>query len=385
MHRRYLVAVPVCVLILAACNPSDGGSGIYSGASSSGIPSTSANTMEGSGEDSDGIDATDTDAETNASTNGDGDGDGDGGTEDGTKYDIIPEDTGETTLDEGCGKIDFLFVIDNSASMEEEQESLIQSFPGFISEIQDVTSAQDYHILVTTAEWGDFVIGRCADKCQTSGDPTCFWDNSIECDDSAFINPDRWPCADSLGVGVDTDFNGASCGLAGGHRYITDQQPDLTDAFECIARVGTNGAVYEFALDAQIFATSDGYNANDGCHPGFLRDDAVLVVTFVTDEAGNDWGGAAAAYDALVAAKNGDPSAIVMLGLFGDSHLPNPVCTSSDQNMGGAQPGAHYQGYVESFGDRGHWCSVCEPEYSTCFHDAVSVIDTACEEFEPPG
>ena len=91
--------------------------------------------------------------------------------------------------------------------MQEEQENLIQSFPGFIDEIVDVTGAQDFHILVTTAEWGDFVIGRCADKCQTSGDPTCFWDDSIEC------NPSRWPCADSLGVGVDTDLNGVSCGL----------------------------------------------------------------------------------------------------------------------------------------------------------------------------
>lgn len=111
----------------------------------------------------------------------------------------------------------------------------------------------------------------------------------------------------------------------------------------------------------------------------------MLVVTFITDEAGNDWGGGPAAYDALVAAKNGDPSAIVMLGLFGDTHLPNAVCTTTDQNMGGAHAGPHYQSYVESFGDRGHWCSVCEPEYSTCFQEAVSVIDTACEEFGPPG
>jgi hypothetical protein len=269
--------------------------------------------------------------------------------------------------------------------MEEEQENLIQSFPGFISEIEDVTSAQDFHIMVTTAEWGRFVIGRCADKCQTSGDPTCFWDDTIECEDSAFIDASRWPCEESLGVGVDTDLNGASCNLAGGNRYITDEQTNLTEAFECIARVGTGGAVYEFALDAQIFATSDEYNSGGGCHPGFLRDDAILVVTFVTDEAGNDWGGGDAAYDALVAAKNDDPSAIVMLGLFGDTHLPNAVCTTTDQNAGGAHAGPHYQSYVESFGDRGHWCSVCLPEYTTCFHDAVSVIDTACDEFEPPG
>ena len=371
LARRWIV-LPVWLAALAGCRPSDEGSIYTSGSSSSTNASTSVGSEDGSSDTSDPTAST-------GDTTGDT-----GNDDDATKLDVVPDDTGETIGDEGCGKIDFLFVIDNSASMQEEQDSLIQSFPGFISAIEDATGAADFHIMVTTAEWGEFVIGRCADKCQTDNDPTCFWDDSIECEDSAFIDAARWPCADSLGVGVDSDQNGASCNLAGGNRYITDAQANLSEAFECIARVGTNGAVYEFALDAQILATSDEYNANAGCHPGFLRDDAVLVVTFITDEAGNDWGGGPAAYDALVAAKNGDPSAIVMLGLFGDTHLPNAVCTTTDQNMGGAHAGPHYQSYVESFGDRGHWCSVCEPEYSTCFGEAVSVIDTACEEFDPP-
>jgi hypothetical protein len=109
-------------------------SGIYSGADRSGIPSTSASTVEGSGDDSD-ADGTETDAGTGTDTGT--------GTDDGTtKLDVVPEDTGDTAIDEGCGKIDFLFVIDNSASMLGEQESLIQSFPGFISEIVDVTGAR---------------------------------------------------------------------------------------------------------------------------------------------------------------------------------------------------------------------------------------------------
>jgi hypothetical protein len=81
-------------------------------------------------------------------------------------------------------------------------------------------------------------------------------------------------------VGVDTDLNGVSCGLAGGNRYITDAQANLTEAFGCIAWVGTNGAVYEFALDAQIFATSDEYNANDGS----CFHDAVGVIDTACEE-----------------------------------------------------------------------------------------------------
>src|SRR5690242_21671906 len=36
----------------------------------------------------------------------------------------------------GCAKADFLFVIDNSGSMADEQDNLIASFPGFIDTIQ---------------------------------------------------------------------------------------------------------------------------------------------------------------------------------------------------------------------------------------------------------
>src|SRR5688572_8631367 len=32
----------------------------------------------------------------------------------------------------GCEKVDFLFVVDNSASMEDEQQNPVASFPGFI-------------------------------------------------------------------------------------------------------------------------------------------------------------------------------------------------------------------------------------------------------------
>ena len=36
----------------------------------------------------------------------------------------------------GCAKVDFLFVIDNSVSMKDEQDALIASFPGFIDSIK---------------------------------------------------------------------------------------------------------------------------------------------------------------------------------------------------------------------------------------------------------
>lgn len=43
---------------------------------------------------------------------------------------------------------------------------------------------------------------------------------------------------------------------------------------------------------------------------------------------------------------------------------------------------------VRDFADsfvHGIWAPVCELDYAPFFDQAVSVIDTACEEFEPPG
>jgi hypothetical protein len=80
-----------------------------------------------------------------------------GGT--GFKFDVA-EGTGTgidpSAGDQGCEKVDFLFVIDNSGSMLDEQQSLIASFDGFIEAIQGTLMAQDYHIMVvdTDAESG---------------------------------------------------------------------------------------------------------------------------------------------------------------------------------------------------------------------------------------
>ncbi|MFI5293357.1 MAG: hypothetical protein ACHQ02_10870, partial [Candidatus Limnocylindrales bacterium] len=47
-----------------------------------------------------------------------------------------------------CEKIDFLFVVDNSGSMGEEQTNLATNFPAFIALIED--SGLDYRVAVTT-------------------------------------------------------------------------------------------------------------------------------------------------------------------------------------------------------------------------------------------
>jgi hypothetical protein len=55
------------------------------------------------------------------------------------------------------------------------------------------------------------------------------------------------------------------------------------------------------------------------------------------------------------------------------------VCTE-----GLAEPSPRLREFSESF-TYGSWGSICSLDYAPFFDSAVSVIDTACEQFEPPG
>ena len=106
------------------------------------------------GMNTDGADAGgDDDDDDGGATSGDDD-DDDGG---GPAFDLPPADDGDPLgEDEGCKRVDFLFVVDNSVSMEDNQAALVGAFPGFMQAIQNTLAADsDYHILVAdTDAWG---------------------------------------------------------------------------------------------------------------------------------------------------------------------------------------------------------------------------------------
>jgi hypothetical protein len=298
----------------------------------------------------------------------------------GTDKDIMPPSGGQ-----GCEKIDFLFVVDNSGSMSEEQQSLTNSFPGFISEIQNTVMAQDYHIMVidtdASAGGGCFQSTCCNVDCNTWCQQCLNLGCSCQCNNSACPMPPTGECDTELGGGKVADPGGNACGVQGMNRYMVDGQPNLSPTFECLATVGTGGDGNERPMEAMLRSVTD-LNAMGECNEGFVRDDAILVVTFITDEedAGKSQGNPTTWKQDLVTLKNGDEDAIVMLGLIGDPDVPNGVCTT----MGDAQASPNLRTFADSF-TYGSWGSICSLDYTPFFHDAVSVIDTACDLFEPPG
>ncbi|RMG99061.1 MAG: hypothetical protein D6705_04270 [Deltaproteobacteria bacterium] len=313
---------------------------------------------------------------------------GSGGETSGPKFDV--GDSGETAGGDdgggqmGCKKVDFLFVIDNSGSMAEEQSALIASFPKFIEAIKSTLDmAQDYHIMVVdTDAW---VYEGCELLCQFG---SCLVNPEYVCGQTQPLE-----CEDVLGAGVTYPRGmGASnvdCMFSSGARYMDTTEQDLVGKFSCAARVGTGSTVDpEKPMEAMVAAVS-GNGEVGACNQGFLRDDAILVVTFITDEdddAGDGSNGTVEGWrQALIAAKNGDENAIVVLGLFGDQDLPNAICPPGDPNNGGvAEPSPRLRQFLDSWGDHGFFGSICASSYDEFFLDAVSIIDTTCDDFVPP-
>lgn len=247
----------------------------------------------------------------------------------------------------GCAGIDFLFVIDNSGSMGSFQNTLLNSFDGFIEAIQlSLDNVSSYHVGVITSD----AYSANAPGCNTLGDL------------------------------VTQTQNGACGPFLGGNRFATDMN-DLDTLFPCMANVGTFGSPIEQPASGTVAALSAAKLAPGGCNEGFIRDDAILVIVMVTDDPvfdfdvddahpttdPNPW------YPAVLAAKNNDPEAVVMIGFVPTA---DSLCT-----FGGASP--NLVSYVEDFGLQGVLASVCEPDYGVIFAESIATIESTCDNYVP--
>ncbi len=373
-------ATIVCVLAVTGCSKDDDDGSMFGDGSAS-LSETGATSVPTGGG---GNETSSTDA---AGSSADSDGTG-------IKFDTPGTATGadDGGISDGCDKVDFLFVIDNSISMGDEQQNLANGFPQFIQTIQtEVVS--DYHVMVIDTD-GEDKFDEDLAECH---DSKCIGEGPNE--DCGVISPQNmWTCGNlppidacdpRLGAGIDHDDSPArnSCGLVGGMRWFDDTQPDPDAAFECIANLYAGNSP-ELTMDAMLAALGPSMVGNGGCNEGFLRDDAVLVVTFITDEEdnGDSMGDPASWYADLLALKGGNETAVVVLGLLGDTGLPNAVCPpDSIPGSTGGEYSPRLIEFVESFGDRGLWGSVCAPDYGPFFQEAVGLIDFACEEYTPEG
>lgn len=179
-------------------------------------------------------------------------------------------------------EVDLLFMVDNSGSMEAEQNALRRELPrlvesltaGVRSDGSAFTPVADLHVAIVTSDMG-VGLGANAPGCDEFGD------------DGVMLSEAATSCGTS-----DTRY------LA----FRTEDHPNLsTDAqafgnqFGCIANVGINGCGIEQQLDSVLKALTPASNASisflGGTHghgsdlnSGFLRQNSIVAVILVTDE-----------------------------------------------------------------------------------------------------
>ncbi len=161
-------------------------------------------------------------------------------------------------------QMDLLFVIDNSASMEQEQLNLVEGFPAFITEfIESPIPQLDLQFGVISGDLGAGNFGHqtCevigGDRGELQNQPrTAGCQPPVE----AFIQIHRTSAGETLQSNVPGN--------------------DYRAAFSCIAQLGIGGCGFEQPLLAIKQALDPAVYTN----PGFLRSDSFLAIVVISDE-----------------------------------------------------------------------------------------------------
>jgi len=156
--------------------------------------------------------------------------------------------------------LDVLFVVDDSATMSQEQAALASGFPAFVQALTDTDEPVDLHIGFVSSNVGTGPEGAGGVSCTGDGDAGHLL-LSASCpaltDDARYL----------------------------AHRVAADGEAevnytgDLASQLECEAGLGTSGCGFEQHLESMRRALE-----NDVENAGFLRDQANLAVIVLADE-----------------------------------------------------------------------------------------------------
>jgi hypothetical protein len=153
-----------------------------------------------------------------------------------------------------CSKMDIIFVVDNSGSMEEEQSNLATNFPMFAQVLDSYTASDgqplDFRVALTTT-------GRDISYTVSSGPLSIPFNEQGE--NGAFQNNCNSP-----------------------KRWLERTDPNMEQTLACRANVGTSGPGIEMPLLMTKWALAE--RVQDNTNAGFLRDDALLAIVVLTDE-----------------------------------------------------------------------------------------------------
>lgn len=330
-------------------------------------------------------------------------GGGSSGLDDASSDGVVPGDDG---IDDGadtggatirCDKIDIVFVVETGIADPEggeyfvDDQAIFDGFATLVSELYVTLAVDDFRVMVTGSM-------------TPTPEASCLYDASSMTQECA--DPILDACDDRLGAGrngyeyplhseFEEDGPAGECMVG---RWLESGAPDLETLFRCLFYYhwfsldvsGGSGGDRTYAgagpdtlMDAALAAV--GPLAEPGaCNDGFVRDDALLVVVFVTpssDAMPDTSSGTVAQWsEALAQAKHGIPGNVVTLALVGDGDVEQSLCSDPPN---GPLP-AQLRELTESM-PHGKWASTCLPDYRPFFTAASELVDAACSEFTPEG
>lgn len=241
----------------------------------------------------------------------------------------------------GCRKVDLVFAVDNSSSMQEEKQALASEvFPKFAKALKDVGGGlDDYRVGVIDA-----------------------------CPKPATLH---------------TSGTSGACNFQGGQAWMQSSAATLDQEFACVGSItsmdtqcsGRNDDEQPASSASAVIEASLLGTANKD----FVRKDALLVVVAITDEDEQPVPAMSTSqlFDRMKALKGGDASRIVFLGIGG---------TKSCQGLYGEADEAtrlkELTGMFEA-AQRGVFWDLCAGKLEDGLTKAMTVINQACEAFVP--
>lgn len=265
----------------------------------------------------------------------------------------------------GTCDIDILFVIDTSGSMMDAAENLAHAaFPNFANELETYPQLGKYRVAVTTHLYGENEV--------TEG-------TFIQ--DSLFLTK-GWPAGQEHDSFWCEELPTVDCNFASGETWMTGPSPTLHNEFACVGRVACHQNLYvdEPTLQAGLEALRFPVNS------GFLREHALLLVVFITDERDRSPLPLSRIYDNILALKGGDEKYVVALTLAGPrvgtveiNYITRAMGCISDY-YGAIEETPHIIEFSEMFGTRGLHYNLCEDDISSALTSAIDALEMSCEE-----
>jgi hypothetical protein len=171
-------------------------------------------------------------------------------------------------------KLDVIFMIDNSKSMDDFQAVLARNLQSFMEPLETLPGGPpDLHLGIVSSSMGASRFGPNIPGCGPE---------TLQSDDGAFQTAPRNPAGCARGALRSPEEKFIKANVAGNN--FADPQSTVAEVFSCMAYLGATGCGFEHQLFAIQRALERADDPNDARNGGFLREDAYLAIVMLTNE-----------------------------------------------------------------------------------------------------